>query len=66
MSCELKEAEGIKYILDQVTQFQKDAEDLEAAEDDCDIEKLESCIDFGESICIDLPQLVRLKQVIEN
>ncbi|XP_043483616.1 lysine-specific demethylase lid isoform X3 [Leptopilina heterotoma] len=62
LSCELKEAEGIKYILDQVTQFQKDAEDLEAAEDDCDIEKLESCIDFGESICIDLPQLVRLKQ----
>ncbi|XP_051172019.1 lysine-specific demethylase lid isoform X2 [Leptopilina boulardi] len=63
LSCELKEAEGIKYILDQVTQFQKDAEDLEAAEDDCDIDKLENCIDFGESICIDLPQLVRLKQI---
>lgn len=53
----------MKYILDQVLQFQKDAEELEAKESDCDIEKLEKCIDFGDSICIELPQLVQLKQV---
>ncbi|KAG5307579.1 KDM5A demethylase, partial [Pseudoatta argentina] len=59
--CELKESDGVKFILDQVLQFQKDAEELESKED-CDIEKLEKCIDFGDSICIELPQLVRLKQ----
>ncbi|XP_015598922.1 lysine-specific demethylase lid isoform X2 [Cephus cinctus] len=62
LCCELKESDGVKYILDQVLQFQKDAEELEAKEDDCDLEKLEKCIDFGDSICIELPQLVRLKQ----
>lgn len=63
LCCELKESDGVKYILDQVIQFQKDAEDLENNKnDDCDYEKLEKCIDFGDSICIELPQLVRLKQ----
>lgn len=61
--CELKESDGVKFILDQVLQFQKDAEELESKEEDCDVEKLEKCIDFGDSICIELPQLVRLKQV---
>ncbi|XP_011052958.1 PREDICTED: lysine-specific demethylase lid [Acromyrmex echinatior] len=61
LCCELKESDGVKFILDQVLQFQKDAEELESKED-CDIEKLEKCIDFGDSICIELPQLVRLKQ----
>ena len=63
LCCELKESDGVKYILDQVVQFQKDAEDLQSKNgDDCDIEKLEKCIDFGDSICIELPQLVKLKQ----
>ncbi|KYM91859.1 Lysine-specific demethylase 5A [Atta colombica] len=61
LCCELKESDGVKFILDQVLQFQKDAAELESKED-CDIEKLEKCIDFGDSICIELPQLVRLKQ----
>ncbi|KYN08295.1 PREDICTED: lysine-specific demethylase lid [Cyphomyrmex costatus] len=61
LNCELKESDGIKFILDQVSQFQKDAEELESKED-CDMEKLEKCIDFGDSISIELPQLVRLKQ----
>ncbi|KAL0125081.1 hypothetical protein PUN28_004314 [Cardiocondyla obscurior] len=59
--CELKESDGIKFILDQVLQFQKDAAELEK-DDDCNVEKLEKCIDFGDSICIELPQLIRLKQ----
>lgn len=63
LCCELKESDGVKYILDQVVQFQKDAEELESKGDDCDINKLEKCIDFGDSICIELPQLQRLKQV---
>lgn len=63
LCCELKESDGVKFILDQVLQFQKDAEELEAKEDNCDLEQLEKCIDFGDSICIELPQLVRLKQV---
>ncbi|XP_033211975.1 lysine-specific demethylase lid isoform X3 [Belonocnema kinseyi] len=66
LCCDLKEAEGIKYILDQVVQFQKDAEELESMDIECDVEKLEKCIDFGDSICIDLPQLVRLKQKLSQ
>ncbi|XP_012538541.2 lysine-specific demethylase lid isoform X1 [Monomorium pharaonis] len=62
LCCELKESDGVKFILDQVLQFQKDAAELESKDDDCDVEKLEKCIDFGDSICIELPQLVRLKQ----
>ncbi|KMQ88408.1 lysine-specific demethylase 5a [Lasius niger] len=62
LCCELKESDGVKFILDQVLQFQKDAEDLESKDEDCDIEKLKKCIDFGDSICIDLPQLVLMKQ----
>ncbi|XP_046747489.1 lysine-specific demethylase lid isoform X3 [Diprion similis] len=62
LCCELKESDGVKYILDQVVQFQKDAEELESKDEVADIEKLEKCIDFGDSICIELPQLVRLKQ----
>ncbi|XP_067209117.1 lysine-specific demethylase 5A isoform X3 [Linepithema humile] len=62
LCCELKESDGVKFILDQVLQFQKDAEELESKVEDCDIEKLEKCIDFGDSICIELPQLVKLKQ----
>lgn len=63
LCCELKESDGVKFILDQVLQFQKDAEELDSKEENCDIEKLEKCIDFGDSICIELPELVRLKQV---
>jgi len=63
LCCELKESDGVKFILDQVLQFQKDAEELDSKVEDCDIEKLEKCIDFGDSICIELPQLVKLKQV---
>ncbi|XP_011172136.1 lysine-specific demethylase lid isoform X1 [Solenopsis invicta] len=62
LCCELKESDGVKFILDQVVQFQKDAVELESKDEDCDVEKLEKCIDFGDSICIELPQLVRLKQ----
>ncbi|XP_072766532.1 lysine-specific demethylase 5A-like isoform X1 [Anoplolepis gracilipes] len=62
LCCELKESDGVKFILDQVLQFQKDAEELESKDEDCDVEKLKKCIDFGDSICIDLPQLVLLKQ----
>ncbi|XP_076276910.1 lysine demethylase 5 isoform X1 [Lasioglossum baleicum] len=62
LCCELKESDGVKFILDQVLQFQTDAEELDTKEDSCDIEQLEKCIDFGDSICIELPQLVRLKQ----
>ncbi|XP_015108765.1 lysine-specific demethylase lid [Diachasma alloeum] len=66
LCCELKESDGVKYILDQVVQFQKDAEDLESKFDDCNVEKLEKCIDFGDSICIELPPLVRLKQKLSQ
>lgn len=62
LCCDLKESDGVKFILDQVLQFQKEAAELEAKEDNCDIEQLEKCIDFGDSICIELPQLIRLKQ----
>ncbi|KAK2585208.1 hypothetical protein KPH14_009914 [Odynerus spinipes] len=62
LCCELKESDGVKFILDQVVQFQSDAEKLESKEDDCDAGKLEKCIEFGDSICIELPQLIRLKQ----
>ncbi|KAK1131511.1 hypothetical protein K0M31_020516 [Melipona bicolor] len=61
LCCELKESDGVKFILDQVLQFQKEAEELECKED-CDIEQLEKCIEFGDSICIELPQLTCLKQ----
>lgn len=66
LCCELKESDGVKFILDQVLQFQKDAEELESKVEDCDVEKLEKCIDFGDSICIELPQLVKLKQVCNS
>ena len=62
LCCELKEADGVKAILDQVVQFQKDAEELEV-QNDCEIERLEKCIEFGDTICIELPQLSKLKQV---
>lgn len=66
LCCDLKESDGVKFILDQVLQFQNDAENFESKENDCDIDKLEKCIEFGDSICIELPQLVRLKQVKIN
>ncbi|KAJ8679278.1 hypothetical protein QAD02_015065, partial [Eretmocerus hayati] len=66
LCCELKEADGVKYILDQVLQFQKDAEELEAEDVECDLEKLEKCIEYGDSICIELPQLLRLKQKLQQ
>ncbi|XP_011267451.1 lysine-specific demethylase lid isoform X2 [Camponotus floridanus] len=62
LCCELKESDGVKFILDQVLQFQKDAEELESKDEECDVDKLKKCIEFGDSICIDLPQLVLLKQ----
>ena len=64
LCCELNEADGVKYILDQVSQFQKDADSFKMEDSDCDLEKLEKCIEYGDSICIDLPQLAKLKQVI--
>ncbi|XP_058808329.1 lysine-specific demethylase 5 isoform X2 [Phymastichus coffea] len=66
LCCELKEADGVKYILDQVLQFQKDADELETQENDCDMEKLEKCIEYGDSICIELPQLAKLKQKLQQ
>lgn len=36
---------------------------MDSKEDNCDIEQLDKCIEFGDSICIELPQLTRLKQV---
>jgi len=66
LCCELKESDGVKFILDQVLQFQKDAEELESKDEECDVEKLKKCIEFGDSICIDLPQLVLLKQVCNS
>ncbi|XP_066591934.1 lysine-specific demethylase 5A isoform X2 [Prorops nasuta] len=62
LCCELKESDGVKFILDQVVQFQKDADEFQSQEENCDVEKLEKCIDFGDSICIELPQLIHLKQ----
>ncbi|KAL7304867.1 hypothetical protein TKK_0002673 [Trichogramma kaykai] len=66
LSCELKEAEGVKFIIDQVDQFQRDAEELEELDNDCDIERLEKCIDYGDAICIELPQLTHLKQKLQQ
>ncbi|XP_011494343.1 PREDICTED: lysine-specific demethylase lid [Ceratosolen solmsi marchali] len=66
LCCELKEADGVKYILDQVIQFQRDAEELEVQEIDCNIEKFEKCIEYGDSICIELPQLSKLKQKLQQ
>lgn len=62
LCCELKESDGVKLILDQVMKFQKDADELEKDENCC-MEKLEKCIVFGDSICIELPKLNNLKQV---
>lgn len=65
LCCELKEADGVKFILDQVLTFQKDAQQFEIDED-LDLDKLVKCIEYGDSICIELPQLSKLKQVINN
>lgn len=64
LCCDLKEAEEVKFVLDQAVQFQKDANELQTSDDsDCDVEKLKKCIEFGDAICIEPPVLAELKQV---
>ncbi|XP_069142214.1 lysine-specific demethylase 5A-like isoform X2 [Argopecten irradians] len=65
LPCIIKEAKLIKELLDKVIEFQRDAQEaLEA--DTPDSEKIEQLIDFSVTLDVDLPEIPRLKQVLQQ
>ncbi|XP_052059486.1 lysine-specific demethylase 5A-like isoform X1 [Mytilus californianus] len=65
LPCIIKEARLVKELLDQVINFQKEAQDALNAETP-DSEKLEQLIEFSATMDVDLVEIPRLKQVLQQ
>lgn len=65
LPCIIKEAKLVKELLDQVINFQKEAQDALNAETP-DSEKLEQLIEFSATMDVDLVEIPRLKQVLQQ
>ncbi|KAK3104094.1 hypothetical protein FSP39_024364 [Pinctada imbricata] len=65
LSCVIKEAKLLKDLLDSVTQYQKESQEALDAETP-DSEKLEKLIEFSATLDVDLPEIPRLKQVLQQ
>lgn len=65
LPCIIKEAKLVKELLDQVITFQKEAQDALNAETP-DSEKLEQLIEFSATMDVDLVEIPRLKQVLQQ
>ncbi|XP_077979102.1 lysine-specific demethylase 5A-like [Glandiceps talaboti] len=65
LPCEIKEAELIRDLLNRVESFQMDAKDaLEDATPDS--EKLKRLLDIGVSLDVELPEIPKLKQELQQ
>ncbi|XP_061178889.1 lysine-specific demethylase 5A-like isoform X2 [Saccostrea echinata] len=65
LACVIKEAKLVKELLDKVVQFQKDAQEALEAENP-DSEKLEQLIEFSVTLDVDLQEIPKLKQVLQQ
>lgn len=65
LACEIKETVLIKDLLDRVLTFERDAKAL-LAEDLTDLKKLDKQLDIGLSLDVDLPEIPKLKQKLQQ
>ncbi|XP_067119394.1 lysine-specific demethylase 5A isoform X3 [Centruroides vittatus] len=65
LACEIKETVLIKDLLDRVLGFERDAKVL-LSEDMTDLKKLEKQLDIGLSLDVDLPEIPKLKQKLQQ
>lgn len=63
LPCTIKEGEGVKELLDRVTDFQKEAAVL-LSQEMPESRLLDKCIESGVVLDIELPEIPKLKQVI--
>ncbi|KAK3776769.1 hypothetical protein RRG08_058519 [Elysia crispata] len=65
LPCIIKETELIKDLLDKVIEFREGAQDALEAETP-DSEQVETLIEIGISLDVDLPEIPKLKQVLQQ
>ncbi|XP_013414674.1 lysine-specific demethylase 5A-like isoform X2 [Lingula anatina] len=65
LPCRIKEATLIQELLQQVLDFQTEAQDA-LQDQNPDSERLEKLMDFGVTLDVDLPEIPKLKQVLEQ
>ncbi|XP_025106262.1 lysine-specific demethylase 5A-like isoform X3 [Pomacea canaliculata] len=65
LPCSIREAVLIKELLDKVVAFQEEAQEALSAEVP-DSRQLEKLIDIGITLDVDLPEIPRLKQVLQQ
>ncbi|XP_052780089.1 lysine-specific demethylase 5A-like isoform X2 [Mya arenaria] len=65
LPCIIKEGKLLKELLDQVLNFQSEAKEALEAETP-DSVKLEHLIEFGSTLDVDLPEMPKLKQVLQQ
>ncbi|XP_062579329.1 lysine-specific demethylase 5A-like isoform X3 [Saccostrea cucullata] len=65
LACVIKEAKLVKELLDKVVQFQREAQEALEAESP-DSEKLEQLIEFSVTLDVDLQEIPKLKQVLQQ
>ncbi|GFR98729.1 lysine-specific demethylase 5A [Elysia marginata] len=65
LPCIIKETELIKELLDKVIEFREGAQDALDAETP-DSEQVETLIEIGISLDVDLPEIPKLKQVLQQ
>jgi len=63
LPCTIKEGEGVKELLDRVTEFQKEAAVL-LSQEMPESRLLDKCIESGVVLDIELPEIPKLKQVM--
>ncbi|XP_013066570.2 lysine-specific demethylase 5A-like isoform X1 [Biomphalaria glabrata] len=65
LPCIIKETKSIKELLDKVVEFREEAQDALDAETP-DSEQVETLIEIGISLDVDLPEIPKLKQVLQQ
>lgn len=65
LPCTIKEGEGVKELLDRVTDFQKEAAVL-LSQEMPESQLLDKCLESGIVLDIELPEIPKLKQVIHT
>ncbi|BFZ10485.1 hypothetical protein BsWGS_13524 [Bradybaena similaris] len=65
LPCVIKETKLVKELLDKVVEFREEAQDALDAETP-DSEQVETLIEIGISLDVDLPEIPKLKQVLQQ
>ncbi|PNF26510.1 Lysine-specific demethylase 5A [Cryptotermes secundus] len=65
LPCTIKEGEGVKELLDKVKDFQKEATDL-LSQEMPESRLLDKCIENGVILDIELPEIPKLKQTLDQ